>query len=167
MVDERRRQETLMAERQLELAHFQRLNVGWEMASALAHELNQPLTAAMNLSQAALRFLTAPSPDLDKTASTLRLSIDRIERVGQIIHGLRDFMRKGELTLSRNLPADMATDALQLVQAEAKAAGISLQAAGLAALPPVLADKTQIVQVLVNLLRNAVQALSQAKPPNR
>jgi signal transduction histidine kinase len=165
MVDERRRQESLMAARQLELAHFQRLNVGWEMASALAHELNQPLTAAMNLSQAALRFLTAPSPDLDKTASTLRMSIDRIERVGQIIHGLRDFMRKGELTLTRILPADMTTDALQLVQGEAKAAGISLQTAGLYALPPVLADKTQIVQVLVNLLRNAVQALSQAKTP--
>jgi signal transduction histidine kinase len=163
MVAERRQAEARMMERQTELAHFQRLNVGWEMASALAHELNQPLTAAMNLSQAALRLLKAPTLDLEKTASVLGMSIDRIERVGQIIHGLRDFMRKGELTLSKISLADVVADALRLVQGEIKPAGIAMQTSGLLSLPPVLADKTQIVQVLVNLLRNAAQSLTLAK----
>ncbi len=166
MVSERRLAEIEIQARQTELAHFQRLNVGWEMASALAHEINQPLTAAMNLTQAALRLLKSPSPDLEKTANVMRMSVDKIERIGQIIHGLRDFMRKGELKLARNSMQGMVDDALRLVVGEANAAGIVLQGAGLQTLPPVMADKTQIVQVLINLTRNAVQSLLLAKTPN-
>lgn len=166
LVAERRQAAIRMQERQTELAHFQRLNVGWEMASALAHELNQPLTAAMNLTQAALRLLKAPNPDLERTAEVMGKSVDRIERVGQIIHGLRDFMRKGELTLSKIMPASIVEDALRLVSAEASAAGVTMAASGLTQLPPVMADRTQVVQVLVNLLRNAIQALASAKSAN-
>ena len=57
MMSERQRAAALMRERETELAHVQRLDIGWEMASALAHELNQPLTAAMNYTQAAIRLL--------------------------------------------------------------------------------------------------------------
>ncbi|MBI5165720.1 MAG: MASE1 domain-containing protein [Magnetospirillum sp.] len=160
MVSERRLSESRMLARQTELAHFQRLNVGWEMASALAHELNQPLTAAMNYTQAAQRLIAAPSPDLARAGAVMAKSVDQIERVGQTIHGLRDFMRKGELRLAANDLREMVEDALRLVSAEANAAGIGLHAVGLGALPPVMVDKTQIVQVLVNLARNAVQALA-------
>ncbi|MBF0267101.1 MAG: MASE1 domain-containing protein [Alphaproteobacteria bacterium] len=163
MTAERRDAEMRMQERQTELAHFQRLNVGWEMASALAHELNQPLTAAMNLTQAALRLLKSPSPDIERAANVMSMSVDRVERVGQIIHGLRDFMRKGELTLSANAMSDMADDAIRLVSAEANAAGVAIQSSGMSALPEVMADKTQIVQVLINLLRNAIQSLTLSK----
>lgn len=166
LVAERRQAAVRMQERQAELAHFQRLNVGWEMASALAHELNQPLTAAMNLTQAAQRLLKAPNPDLERTAEVMGKSVDRIERVGQIIHGLRDFMRKGELTLSKIMPASIVEDALRLVSAEASTTGVTMAASGLAQLPPVMADRTQVVQVLVNLLRNAIQALATAKTAN-
>ncbi|MBF0355467.1 MAG: MASE1 domain-containing protein [Alphaproteobacteria bacterium] len=166
MVSEKRLAEIEMQARQTELAHFQRMNIGWEMASALAHEINQPLTAAMNLTQAALRLLKSPSPDLERTQSVMRMSVDKIERVGQIIHGLRDFMRKGEMTLSRNAMSDLADEALRLVEAEANAAGISLKSLGLQGLPPIIANKTQIEQVLINLTRNAVQSLSLAKTPD-
>jgi signal transduction histidine kinase len=166
MASERRSSEARMQARQTEIAHFQRLNVGWEMASALAHELNQPLTAAMNYTQAAQRLITRPEPDLDRAAAVMAKSVDQIERVGQTIHGLRDFMRKGALRLTANTVGDMADDALRLVQAEANAAGILLQSAGLQGLTPVTADKTQMVQVLVNLIRNAVQALAAGTTEN-
>lgn len=157
--------ERLLA-RQAEITHFQRLNVGWEMASALAHELNQPLTAAMNYTQAALRLIMAPEPDMQAVGRIMAKSVDQIERVGQTIHGLRDFMRKGELRLTVNGVGDAAEEAIRLVLAEANAAGIALRPVGLSALPPVMADKTQIVQVLVNLIRNAIQSLAAAGTRN-
>jgi two-component system, LuxR family, sensor kinase FixL len=164
-VEERRRSEARMFARQAELAHVQRLNVGWEMASALAHELNQPLTAAMNYAQAALRLIAAPEPDLERAARTMTKSLEQIERTGQTIHGLRDFLRKGDLKLGRCAIAAAMDDAMRLVASEANAAGVLLDARNLAALPPVMADKTQIVQVLINLLRNAIQALDGSRIP--
>lgn len=164
MGSERRLTQESMLARQAELAHVQRLNVGWEMASALAHEINQPVTAAMNYTQAALRMIAAPVPDLERIAGVMGKSLDQVERVGQIIHGLRDFMNKGELRLARTDVPETVDDALRLVSAEARAAGVTLDAESLGPLPPVMADKTQLVQILVNLLRNAIQALSAAKP---
>ncbi|MGE5502880.1 MAG: sensor histidine kinase [Actinomycetota bacterium] len=160
MVSERQVTEARMLARQTELAHFQRLNVGWEMASALAHELNQPLTAAMNYTQAASRLIDTPRPDLERAGAVMARAVDQIERVGHIIHGLRDFMRKGELSLARTAVADVVDDALRLVAAEANAGAVVLHAGGVVGLPAVMADKTQLVQVLVNLVRNAVQAIA-------
>lgn len=162
MVGERRRSEARMLARQAELAHVQRLNIGWEMASALAHEINQPLTAAMNYTQAAMRMLSANAGDVERASRVMGKSVDQIERVGRIINGLRDFMRKGELTLAAVDIATTFEDALRLVNAEATAAGVDIQASDLGGLPRVLADKTQLVQVVVNLVRNAIQALSAA-----
>lgn len=164
MGSERRLTQEDMLARQAELAHVQRLNVGWEMASALAHEINQPVTAAMNYTQAALRMMSAAEPDTERIAGVMHKSLDQVERVGQIVHGLRDFMNKGELRLVRTDVSETVEDALRLVSAEASVAGVKLQADDLSMLPPVMADKTQLVQILVNLLRNAVQALSAARP---
>jgi C4-dicarboxylate-specific signal transduction histidine kinase len=166
LASERRSSEARVLARQTEIAHFQRLNVGWEMASALAHELNQPLTAAMNYTQAAQRLIGRPEPDLARAASVMTKSVEQIERVGQTIHGLRAFMRKGELRLAAMAAGDMVEDALRLVVGEASEAGVSLHAAGFQSLPAVTADKTQLVQVLVNLVRNSVQSLAGARGEN-
>ncbi len=165
VVSDRRQTQMSMLERQAELAHVQRLNVGWEMASALSHEVNQPLTAAMNYTQASLRLLSMPTPDLERTAAVMRKSLEQIERAGQIIHGLRDFMNKGELRLAQTSLAETIEDATRLVSAEANAAGIRLDVRESASLPYVMADKTQLVQILVNLLRNSIQALAAAHTP--
>ncbi|MEW5726230.1 MAG: ATP-binding protein, partial [Pseudomonadota bacterium] len=160
MVSERHTAQTHMMARQTELAHVQRLNVGWEMASALAHELNQPLTAAMNYCQASLRILRANPADAERACEVLSKGIDRIERAGEIIHGLRDFMRKGDVRRVRMTVAEVVEDALRLVVAEANDSGVILHAGGLAGLPAAMADRTQVVQVLVNLARNAIQAIA-------
>lgn len=164
LAGERQAAESQIQARQVELARLQRLNVGHEMASALAHELNQPLTAAMNYTQAALRLLRMPVPDLGRTAEVMGKSVDRIEQVGHIISGLRDFMRKGDLHVASADIGDIVEDALELVWAEASAAGVAVRTSGLTGLSPVLVDKTQIAQVLVNLLRNAVQSVAAAGP---
>ncbi len=164
MGSERRLTQERMLARQAELAHVQRLNVGWEMASALAHEINQPVTAAMNYTQAALRMISAPAPDLERVSAVMRKGLDQVERVGQIVHGLRDFMNKGELRLARTDISETVDDAIRLVSAEASATGVKLDVGGLAPLPSVMADKTQLVQILVNLIRNAIQALAAARP---
>lgn len=161
MVNERQAAETRVLARQADLAHVQRLNIGWEMASALAHELNQPLTAAMNYAQAALRLTPA-----DTNAATLMgRSVDQIERAGRIIHGLRGFMQKGPLCPAATRLAEVVEDAVLLVAPEAGDSGVMVQVANLAALPPVLADRTQVEQVLVNLLRNASQAVAATGAP--
>lgn len=163
VVSDRRKTQESMLERQAELAHVQRLNVGWEMASALSHEINQPLTAAMNYTQASLRLIAMPEPDMERTKAAMRKSLEQIERAGQIVHGLRDFMNKGELRLALTDVAEPVGDAMRLVAAEANAGGIRLDIRDVDSLPPVMADKTQLVQILVNLMRNAIQALVAAQ----
>ncbi|OJU29029.1 MAG: hypothetical protein BGN89_02650 [Alphaproteobacteria bacterium 64-6] len=163
MVSERRRSQEQVQAQQTELTHLQRLNIGSEMASALAHELSQPLTAAMNYTLAALRMIKAPDPDLERAAEVLSKGISQVEAAGQTVHGLREFMQKSELRLSRSRIDETVERAFHLVSAEADAAHIDLRSVGLPALPPVYVDQVRIVQVLVNLLRNAVQAISEAK----
>lgn len=160
IVNESRKSQERLLVQQNELAHFQRLNVGWEMASAMGHELNQPLTAAMNYSQAAVRYLKAPSPDLERASDALAKGINQIELAGQTIHGLKNFMRKSDLHLAHARVADIVDHAFSLVSADANIANVALQASDMTALPSVMADQVQIVQVLVNLLRNAVQAIA-------
>jgi two-component system sensor kinase FixL len=157
---ERRAAEARMQARQAELAYVLRLNVGWEMASALAHELNQPLSAAMNYCQAARNLLRGEKPDTARAATIIDQGIDRIEHLGNIVRGLRDFMKKGEMSMLRTDLADTVAEALRLLEGEASVGDIDLRADGLQALPKVLADKTQIAQVLVNLIRNAIQAIT-------
>lgn len=166
LVAERRLAEARTQARQAELAHFQRVNVGWEMASALAHELSQPLTAAMNLAQASQRLLQSASPDPKRAAEIIGVAIDKIERAGEIIHGLREFMRKGKLELIPNDMRDILDDALRLASAEIHSSGAVVHTPPLVAYPKVRADKTQMVQVLINLIRNALQAMAQAKAPS-
>lgn len=163
MVSERRLSQEQVQAQQTELTHLQRLNIGSEMASALAHELSQPLTAAMNYTLAALRMIKAPDPDLERAAEVLSKGISQVEAAGQTVHGLREFMQKSELRLSLSHMDETVERAFHLVSAEADAAHIDLRAVGLSALPLVYVDQVRIVQVLVNLLRNAVQAISEAK----
>ncbi|VBB69791.1 Two-component oxygen-sensor histidine kinase FixL [invertebrate metagenome] len=157
----RERQQTIALRRkcEAELARIQRLYTSWSMASVLAHELNQPLTAAMNYTEAAMRLLHAPQPDLAYIAQIMAKSADRIEQVGQTIHGLRNIHR-GKPQCVRTNVMEIIQDAFHLMSREAYGAGVSLRSIGSASLPLVMVNKTQIIQVLVNLLRNAVQAVA-------
>ncbi|MEO5335823.1 MAG: ATP-binding protein [Magnetospirillum sp. WYHS-4] len=159
IVSERRATEEKLKARQTELAHVLRLNIGWEMASGLAHELNQPLTAAMSYGEAGLRLLGGAKPNTDKAVVAFTKGLDQIEQAGDIIRRLRDFMKKGDIRVETVAVEELVDDAIRLAGAEITASGVVIHALVPPALPRVLCDKTQIVQVILNLLRNAHQAI--------
>ena len=144
---------------QSELLHVSRLSAMGEMAAALAHELNQPLTAVINWTQAAVRLLEQPDSQA-KALEFMEKAIGQANRAGQIIRRLRNFIGKGESEHSLediNKTVEEAS-ALALVGAQEHGVRATLELG--ADLPPVLIDKVQIQQVLINLVRNAREALT-------
>jgi two-component system sensor kinase FixL len=131
-----------------------------EMASALAHELNQPLTAIINYAQATRRLVGEGG---DEVHTSLESLLDKIvqqgSRAGQIIHRLRQFIAKGETerTLEDLNAVIEEASALALIGAAGK--GITVRRMFEDGLPPVLIDKIQIHQVVTNLIRNSIDAL--------
>lgn len=162
-ISERQRTRQRLQELQAELSHVSRVSEMGQMASALAHEINQPLAAASNYLQAAKRLGArrdlAQAPLIDEA---LDKAAGQVERASQILRRLRTFIRKGEPELA---PEDIAKlieegSAIALVGARERGVTVRLQAA--ARLPAVLVDKIQIQQVIVNLMRNAVEAMEQS-----
>jgi two-component system sensor kinase FixL len=160
-VSSRRRAEERLQELQDELIHVARLSAMGEMASALAHELNQPLTAIINYAQATRRLVGE-----DPSQSALRSLLDRVvqqgNRAGQIIHRLRQFIAKGETERTLEDVNAVVEEASALALIGAAGRGIAVRRLLQKDLPPVLIDKVQIHQVITNLIRNSVDALAEA-----
>jgi two-component system sensor kinase FixL len=156
---ERQQTRARLQELQEEVLHVSRLRSMGEMAAALAHELNQPLTASANYVAAAQRLIDAPQPDLARVRQALALASAQTQRSGEIIRRLRAFVERGE-TARRPEQLDVLLEeasALALVGLGDR--GVSVKYARDPDLPPVIADRVQIQQVLLNLLRNAVEAM--------
>lgn len=146
-------------ELQMELTHVSRLSAMGEMAATLAHELNQPLTAVMNYVQAGRRVLSTPDADTARATELMSKAADQALRAGDIIRRLRSFVARGE---SERLPEDMnevVCDACALALVGARTEGIGVSMDMDETLPPVMIDRVQIQQVLVNLIRNSVDAM--------
>ena len=155
------------AERQLkdlqsELLHVSRLSDMGQLASALAHELNQPLTAVTNYVKAASRTLGPAggnsSPVL-RAQELMEKAKEQTLRAGQIVKRLRDFIAKGETQRTKENLNEIIEEALVLALVGATESGIAVQRKFSAGLPPLLIDKIQIQQVVLNLVRNSVEAL--------
>jgi two-component system sensor kinase FixL len=163
---ELRDSEARFRELQAKLLHVSRLSVAGEMAAALAHELNQPLAAVAGSVRAARRVLAASAPGRPpppvEVRDALDLAFEQSLRAGQIIKRLRGFVTKGgeaETRRAEDLPR-LVEEAAALALVGAEAHGVAVAFCLDPALPPVLADRIQIQQVLVNLLRNAVEAMA-------
>lgn len=161
-VSERRRVEAVLHSRQVELAQVARLSMAGEMAAALAHELNQPLLAAIAFTRAAQRLLAAGPAEAAKAAGAMDRAVAETQRAGDIVRTLREFIGKDRTSRAAQPPAMLAAEALALVAPECARAGIRLDAAMDKALPPVHVDKVQVSQVLLNLVRNAMEAVAKA-----
>jgi len=146
---------------QAELAHVSRLSAMSEMASALAHELNQPLAAISNYMKGSRRLLAGSA---DPNASKIEAALDRAGeqalRAGQIIRRLRDFVLRGESERQVESLAKLVEEAAALALVGARERGLSLKSALDPNCDGVIADRVQIQQVLVNLLRNAMEAMA-------
>lgn len=159
-VTERQRTETRLRELQSELAHMSRLSEMGEMASTLAHELNQPLGAIVNYTQGCRRLLTRPDPaSIAKTIEVLDKTAEQALRAGQIIRRLRNFIARGDTEKRVEPVGQLIEEASALALVGAREQGISTRIVLDPATDCVLADRVQVQQVLVNLMRNAREAM--------
>jgi two-component system, LuxR family, sensor kinase FixL len=152
-----------LQELQSELVHVSRLSAMGEMASALAHELNQPLAAISNYMKGSRRLLAASSdPNAAKIENALDRAAEQAIRAGQIIRRLRDFVSRGESEKRVESFSKLIEEAGALGLSGAREQGVQLRFN----LDPrhdlVLVDRVQIQQVLVNLFRNALDAMAQS-----
>lgn len=154
-----RDQERRLQELQSELVHMSRLTALGEMASSLAHELNQPLSAITNYLRGSVTMLRAETPDLGQLGEVLDKAADQALRAGAVIKRLREFVAKGETEQSLEDPAKLIEEAsaLALVGAHQNGFHVSLKLAR--DVGAVLVDKIQIQQVALNLIRNALDAM--------
>ncbi|MCE7030913.1 PAS domain-containing sensor histidine kinase [Jiella avicenniae] len=157
---ERQETQRRLQELQAELTHMSRFTALGEMASTLAHELNQPLTAAASYLNGARRLIDGGEPD---QLPVVRDAVDRAAaqalRAGEIIRRLREFVARGESERQvENLPK-LIEEANALALLGAKETGVRVRFALDPAADNVMADKVQVQQVLLNLMRNAIEAM--------
>ena len=153
-----------LQELQSELVHISRLSAMGEMASALAHELNQPLAAISNYMKGSRRLLSATTdPNREKIESAMERAAEQAMRAGQIIRRLRDFVARGESEKRVESIAKMIEESGALGLTGAREQGVNLQFELDRRHDLVLVDRVQIQQVLVNLFRNALEAMAASK----
>ncbi|MFQ5351846.1 MAG: 7TM diverse intracellular signaling domain-containing protein, partial [Candidatus Binatia bacterium] len=152
---------------QQELAHALRLSTLGEMSSALAHELNQPLSAIVNYVGACRRWLTADRRDEDKLQAAFEGIANEALRGGDIIHGILSFVRKRKPQRRMICINDVINDTLAVTAPEARRNGVNISLRLGKGLSPISADHTLIAQVLVNVIRNAFDAMSRTGPRAR
>ncbi|UPJ40744.1 PAS domain S-box protein [Bradyrhizobium sp. 40] len=160
---EHQKTQARLQELQSELVHVSRLSAMGEMASALAHELNQPLAAISNYMKGSRRLLAgSQDPNTPKIESALDRAAEQALRAGQIIRRLRDFVSRGESEKRIESLSKLIEEAGALGLAGAREQDVQLRFSLNPNADLVLADRVQIQQVLVNLFRNALEAMAQS-----
>jgi two-component system sensor kinase FixL len=165
---ERQQTEARLQELQSELVHISRLTAMGEMASTLAHELNQPLSAIANYLKGSRRLVGEKD---DLASARLRGALDKAAdqalRAGEIIRRLRDFVSRGETEMTVESLNKLVEEASALALVGAKQHGVRVRFDLSPTADLVFADKVQVQQVLLNLMRNAIEAMAEAGSPRR
>jgi len=163
-ITERQGTEQRLQELQSELLHVSRLSAMGQMASALAHELNQPLTAIMNYVKAATRTLGAVDhPQALRAKELMEKATNQTTRAGQIIRHLRDFIEKRESSRTYENLNKVVEEAIALGLVGAAESNVKVLVELHPDLRTVLIDKIHIQQVLINLIRNSVEVMQGAQ----
>jgi signal transduction histidine kinase len=156
-----RRQRDLR-ELHMELAHANRIATMGQLSSSIAHEVTQPIAAARNYAHAALNFLDQQLPDLGEAKEQLGNVVGAADRAGDIIGRIRDHFKKAPPKKDRFDMNEAIRDAITLTRGEAVNNGVSIQMQPAEGLPFFWGDRVQVQQVMVNLIVNAIQAMSRA-----
>ncbi|CAN5584064.1 PAS domain S-box protein [soil metagenome] len=158
-LSERQRTQARLEELQAELIHVARVSGMGAMASTLAHEINQPITAVANYVEAVRDLLAKPDPeDLPMIREALNDAAGEAMRAGHIVRRLRDFVARGEVEKTVETLSTVIHEAAALGLAGARESGVVVDFALDPTIEAVLVDKVQIQQVLINLARNALEA---------
>jgi PAS domain S-box-containing protein len=150
-----------------ELARVSRQTTMGAMAASIAHEINQPLSALVTNGGIGLRLLAKADSDLDEVREVLKRIIDDGHRASHIISSIRAMFGKDRREKSLVSIPDLVSEVLALVHGELESHRVSLQVELHQELPPVMADRVQLQQVLLNLMMNAVEAMSSVENRER
>jgi PAS domain S-box-containing protein len=151
----------LFDEMRAEMEHAGRLQIAGEMASGLAHELSQPLSAAANYLGAGLRQMAEPDWDLDRLKKTITLAHAQTERAGAIINHLKDMVRKQRQARAMLDVNTLIRDTVHFMEHEIRQHAVSV-VMDFYTLPPTRVSRVEIEQVLINLFKNAIDAMGAA-----
>jgi two-component system, LuxR family, sensor kinase FixL len=149
------------------LAHVARLGTLGEMAAGIAHELNQPLAAIANYTQACQRLLAAGQMDGEELGQVLGRVTAQARRAGDVIQRLRSFVRRHTPDRRRSDANELINEILPLVEMDCRTHDVNLELRFQEDLPKVQVDGIQLQQVLLNLTRNAVEAMNACDPQKR
>ena len=167
-LSERQQTEARLQELQSELVHISRLTAMGEMASALAHELNQPLSAIANYLKGSHRLIAGRTdPESVRVGEALDKASEQALRAGEIIRRLRDFVARGDTAMARESLTKLVEEASALALVGAKQHGVRVRFELDPRADQVYADKIQVQQVFLNLMRNAIEAMAEAGSPRR
>lgn len=144
----------------VDLWHAARLSTLGQMTAAIAHEVNQPVQATMTFARSAQRWLAREPPQLDEAAHCLERIIDTSGRAGRVVERVRAMIRREPPLLVPLDLADLAVEALAILESELRSHEITVQARDLDRPARVSGDRTQLLQVMVNVLLNAIQAMA-------
>jgi C4-dicarboxylate-specific signal transduction histidine kinase len=149
-----------LARLESDLAHMNRLTTMGELAASLAHEITQPIATARNNARAALRFLDRNPPDLGEVREALACIVDDVDRAGAIIDRVRDHIKKAPPRKCHFDLNNAVNEVITLAGSAITTNGVSVQTGLAEALLPVHGDRVQLQQVVLNLILNAVDAMS-------
>jgi len=157
---ERQRAEEALQKSQSELAHITRVMTLGELMASLAHEVNQPLAAVVTNAQACLRWLALEPPRPDEARAAVERIVRDSNRASEVIQRIRALVKKTDPQMVALDINDVIREAISLEQREMLSRQVSLRTELASALPPVLGDRVQLQQVVINLVMNALEAMA-------
>jgi len=146
-----------------ELAHANRVATMGQLTASIAHEINQPIAATVSNAQAGLRWLNRQPPDLGEVREALACIAEDGKRAGDVIAGIRDLMKKAPPRKDHVELNGAIREVIELTRSEAVKNGVSMQAELTDGLPLIQGDRVQLQQVMLNLIVNAVEAMSDSE----
>jgi C4-dicarboxylate-specific signal transduction histidine kinase len=159
-IKERQHAQEALQKAQAELAHVSRLMTLGELTASISHEVNQPIAAVVTNGQVCLRLLALETPRPDDLRTTVERIVRDANRASEVIQRIRALAKRSQPQMTSLNLNDVIREATLLVQREVLSHGVSLRTELSSALPPVLGDRIQLQQVIINLLINGVEAMA-------
>jgi PAS domain S-box-containing protein len=157
-----RESERRYREAQMELAHANRVATMGQLTASIAHEVNQPIAATKVNAQAALRWLNRDTPDLEEARQLLARIVKDGDRAGDVVSRIRNLVKKAPPRMEPLNMNEVIGEVIELTRSEAMKSDVSVETQFAENLSAVTGDQTQLQQVILNLILNAVQAMSES-----